>query len=70
VRQLLGLLHSRRFHLIMTVVWAVLLVPTVLWWKNSILWIALMSDYALMAAHWASYQGARAEREARNGDDS
>lgn len=53
-----------RFHLAMVVVWAGLLVPTLLWWKESILWVAAMSLYANMAAHWGAWQGARAEIEA------
>jgi hypothetical protein len=63
VRQALGFLHSRGFHLTMVVLWATLLLPTLLWWKDSILWVASMSLYANVAAHWASYQGARAEHQ-------
>jgi hypothetical protein len=61
-----GFLAKPGFHLAMVIVWTMLLVPTLLWWKNSILWVCLMSDYALIAAHWSAYQGARAERS--NGD--
>jgi hypothetical protein len=56
------------FHLAMTAAWALLLVPTLIWWKDSILWVALMSVYACVMGHWSSYQGARAECAA--GDDS
>jgi hypothetical protein len=56
-----------RFHLAMTVVWALLLVPTLIWWKDSILWVAAMSLYANVAAHWSAFQGARAERAAGDG---
>jgi len=44
----------RRFHLLMMVVWALLLVPTLLWWHNSILWVAGMS-------HFSAWQAVRAE---------
>lgn len=64
-----GFLARPAFHLTMVFVWAALLVPTLIWWKNSILWVCIMSDYALLAAHWSSYQGARAER-ANGNDDS
>lgn len=57
-------LRSRRFHLIMTLFWALLLVPTLIWWKSSILWVAAMSLYANVAAHWSAFQGARAEHKA------
>lgn len=45
----------------LALVWAVLAIPTVLWWRESILWVAFMSLYANVAGHWAAYQGARAE---------
>jgi len=49
-------------HLVMTVVWALLLVPTLMWWRESILWVAFMSLYANVVGHWSAYQAARAER--------
>lgn len=48
----------KRFHLVMMVVWALLLIPTVIWWKESILWVAGMSLYANFAGHFAAYEGA------------
>lgn len=57
---------SPRFHLAMTATWALLLIPTLLWWRDSILWVAAMSLYANVAAHWSAYQGARAEQEAKS----
>jgi hypothetical protein len=53
----------KNFHLAMTFGWAVLLVPTLLWWRESVLWVALMSLYANVAGHWAAYQAARAEKK-------
>lgn len=55
----------------MVVVWLSLLLPTLLWWKDSILWVATMSLYANVAAHWSAYQGARSEKAANdNGTNS
>jgi fatty acid desaturase len=51
------------FNLNMTIVWAMLLVPTILWWKTSVPWIALISVYANIVGHWSAYQGSRAEVE-------
>lgn len=56
----------KRFNLIMVFVWAGLGVPTVLWWKESILWVASMSLYANAVGHWSAYQGARAKAAADN----
>lgn len=33
-------------------------VPTVLYWAESVLWVAIMSCYALFIGHIASYQAA------------
>lgn len=54
--------YLRRFHLASTVIWVLLIIPTVIWWKNSIVWIALMSAYALVQAHFASYMAGRSEK--------
>lgn len=51
----------RRFHLVATIVWAVLVIPTLLWWAESITWVALMSVYACITGHWAAYSAERAE---------
>jgi hypothetical protein len=59
----------RLFHLVSIFVWVGLLVPTLLWWKDSILWVAIMSVYAIVISHWGAYQSARAEREAKNNED-
>lgn len=50
-----------RFNKYATCVWLVLVIPTVLWWRESILWVALMSVWANVASHFAAWQGARAE---------
>jgi hypothetical protein len=49
------------------VVWALLAIPTLLIWKDSILWVATMSLYANFVGHWSAYQAARSEKEASNG---
>lgn len=54
----------RKFHLVMMALWCLLVIPTLLWWKDSILWVALMSIYACIEGHFASYQAARAEKKA------
>lgn len=48
-------------HLALAILWAALLIPTIIWWKNSILWVAGCSLYANVIAHLAAYAGARAE---------
>jgi hypothetical protein len=49
--------------------WLLLSIPTVLIWKNSILWIAFMSIYAIVIAHLSAAQASRAEQSSEeNGD--
>lgn len=57
--------HLRRFHATLTLIWLTLVIPTLIWWSESILWVALMSVWANVAGHFAGWQGARAEE---NGD--
>ncbi len=54
-------LKATTLHLVLTVVWSTLLIPTLLWWKDSVFWIAVMSLYANVVGHWGAYQAACAE---------
>jgi len=54
------------FNLVMTGVWAALFIPTLLWWKQSVLWVAIMSLYANVVGHWSAYQASRAEVQAED----
>lgn len=51
-----------RANLAATFVWIGLIVPTVMWWKDSILWVAVMSLWANIVGHYGAYIAARAER--------
>lgn len=51
-------------HLALTVAWSLLLVPTLLWWGDSVVWVSIMSLYANIVGHWSAYQAARAEDKA------
>lgn len=59
--------HLRHFHAIATLIWLSLVVPTVLWWSESILWVGLMSAWANAAGHFAAWQSTRAEEAAEGG---
>ena len=51
-------------HYCMAGLWALLLIPTLLWWKNSVLWVATMSLYANGASHLSAAKASRAQQEA------
>lgn len=52
-----------RVHAALTGVWVLLAIPTLLVWKDSILWVGIMSVWANVASHWSAYQAARAEEK-------
>ncbi len=48
-----------------TIFWLVLVLPTILIWSQSILWVALLSIWANVISHYTAYLAARVEvREA------
>jgi hypothetical protein len=48
-------------HLALTAAWILAMIPTMLWWRESILWVAFMSAYANMVGHASAYQASRAK---------
>lgn len=43
-----------------------MIIPTLIWWKDSVLWVALMSLWANIASHWSAIEGAKAKE---NGEE-
>lgn len=46
--------------------WGLMLIPTLLWWKDSVLWVAAMSLYANFVGHLSAAKASRAEAEAQH----
>ncbi len=61
--------YMMRFHLAMTAIWLLALIPTLLWWKESILWVPTMSLYANVVGHFSAWQAAKAEKSNEKGGD-
>lgn len=61
--QISGPTTWRHVHATLTFVWFLLVIPTVIFWAESVLWVALISCYANAAAHFSAWQGSRAEEE-------
>jgi len=57
-----------KFHLALTGVWILLIIPTMLWWSTSILWILLISLYANIIGHSSAWQAVRAEMAIKEKD--
>ncbi len=51
-------------HYVLAGAWALLLIPTLLLWKNSVLWVAAMSLYANFVGHLSAAKAGRAQQEA------
>lgn len=47
----------RRLHLSLAIFWIVMLAPALLWWRDSILFVILVSVYALVVSHLAAAAG-------------
>lgn len=56
-------MRERRLHAALTIVWALLIIPAVLWWRDSVPFLVLCSVYANLAGHWAAYEAAKAPKE-------
>lgn len=56
----------RRIHATFTIIWFLAVIPTILIWKESVLWVALMSCWANAVGHFGAWQGSRAEDASSN----
>lgn len=43
------------YHRVLAVFWLVMLVPTILWWNQLVVWVAIMSIYANFEASMAAH---------------
>jgi hypothetical protein len=49
---------------ILTLVWALLFIPALLWWKESVPFLVFVSVYANFVGHWSAWEAAQAKEEA------
>lgn len=60
----------KRCHLVAAVMWVGLAIPSLIWWKDSVLWVILISIYANIVGHLSGYSAAQADRAAEESEDS
>ncbi|MCZ3400801.1 hypothetical protein [Klebsiella pneumoniae] len=60
----------KRCHLVAAVMWVGLAIPSLIWWKDSVLWVILISIYANIVGHLSGYSAARADQAAQESEDS
>lgn len=59
----------KKMHLAAAVLWVLLAIPSVIWWKNSVLWVIIISIYANIVGHLSGYTAARADEAAENNEN-
>ncbi|HFG0010497.1 TPA: hypothetical protein ACGFDU_004376 [Klebsiella pneumoniae] len=59
----------KRCHLVAAVMWVGLAIPSLIWWKDSVLWVILISIYANIVGHLSGYSAARADQAAEESED-
>lgn len=52
-----------KLHKWLTLAWLALIIPSVLWWKDSIPWLVFMSIWANVAGHWDASETANLEEK-------
>ncbi|HBR4891418.1 TPA: hypothetical protein L9X01_003246 [Klebsiella pneumoniae] len=60
----------KRCRLVAAVMWVGLAIPSLIWWKDSVLWVILISIYANIVGHLSGYSAARADQAAEESEDS
>ncbi|HEY1845430.1 MAG TPA: hypothetical protein VGH05_11305 [Buttiauxella sp.] len=58
----------KKMHLVTAGLWIVLAIPSVIWWKNSVLWVIIISIYANVVGHLSGYTAARADEAAERNE--
>ena len=52
-----------RRHLILAMAWVVLAIPSLIWWKDSVLFVILLSLYANFEASLAAHNAQQSRKE-------
>lgn len=48
------------------IAWGILLILTIVWWRESIVWVVFMSWYANFVGHWSGQEAASAGEKAED----
>lgn len=52
---------KRNYHLVLALLWIGLAVPSLVWWKDSVMWVIVLSLYANWEASMSAWNAKRAE---------
>jgi hypothetical protein len=53
-----------RVYLAVSAIWGLLLVPSIIWWRESVVWLVVMSWYANFGTSLSGWEAAKAAQEA------
>jgi hypothetical protein len=56
----------KNIHLLAAIGWILLIIPTLLWWRDSVLWVIIISIYANIVGHWSAWEAAKAAEREKN----
>lgn len=59
----------KRVQMGLTIAWVILMVPSVIWWKNSVPWLIFMSVWANVAASAAAWMAAKGDENSVGKED-
>ncbi len=51
--------YEDKVHLALAGIWLLMMIPTILFWSNSVVVVLIYSVYALVGAHIAAYEAAK-----------
>ena len=51
----------------LAIIWLILSIPAMMWWRNSVAFLVFVSVYANVAGHVSAWQAARAEKATESG---
>lgn len=53
------------WHLVLGIFWIIMAIPTLIWWKDSILLVLIMSLYANVEASFSAWESTRTTKQKR-----
>lgn len=56
---------KNNYHLVLACIWLVLLIPSLIWWKDSVMWVIVLSIYANWEASMSAWNAKKAQKDAK-----
>lgn len=56
---------KNNYHFVLACIWLVLLIPSLIWWKDSVMWVIVLSIYANWEASMSAWNAKKAQKDAK-----